>query len=925
MKKRTKYMLIFILLTFFISGLNFAVEEISANSLDVIDHCNSVSITPASDIFGLETVSGDCGFGYDTRYTVSINTDTPVTEYNWWNYSYAEYSITSHNIINVYTDYAPEGIDLIKDIMCISSDGSTWTILQLNNKIVQTSENWIRVKTTFIIPQGATSIRLVFTAYNTSNGEIASWMQQIAKLEILVREILPESESFFYVDHCDNFYIHGQRADIYNVEILSNNISTVGDTSRLIYGTTGNEAYIDYNIVRQDTINVYIYEEILSGDSRPNGLIDVKFSLFGTVWEAEATSTEVEIGRFNAPKRYTRIKKTFLLPSVIESGKIRLHIYNNGDNNKYQIGRVEIYDSNSVNSIADSPFNGKNFQISAYKTQAEIGIDWVKDSVDFENGVAIMAASGINVNLPYIWQGDTLEYRHRLLNTAQKYGIKTYVYDAEFNNYLKISGYNQSTANTMIATYKNHPAFMGHFIIDEPNTSEINALQNASARYKTLLPEKSFFVNLLPNYSMSSQYNNYINNYFNKLNLDYLSFDYYALEGQENSYSMKTSFLQNLNYLAQKTTAEGAEFYTILCATGHYNDSDGIYLRRPQSENDLSFQAYTALAYGSRRITWFTYEAMIYHEIYGEQYGMLDSSGKKTEIYDYIYNVNDEIQFFADIYLNYNWTGTLLKEGSEGGVNQNFTNVGSAALQSHNTISSFTSTQDVILGTFSNGSNNAFLLSNFNDPILNISTSTTITFDKRYTLKIYNKGEMQQVELPTNKQYTFTLESGEGIFIEVFDPIKIDNCNSLVNHFDGDAYGVMVIESDVGFGMDKRFMATKNTTSPPNSSNWWDGFSYIEYKTYGVYSKIDLYVDYAVEGYGLFNDIMCIAFTDSGTQIINFSAKTVTQSSNWPRVKYIFELPQGTSNIRFIFTSYNNYDETIAVWMQQITGAELYY
>lgn len=924
MRRRTKKVLVLVLTLAFALCLGSAATTACAEPSDIIDECNSTLQTPASEICGLTVQTSDLGFGTDSRFTVTLSPQSAAMEYNWWNYSYVQYSISSHNLVNVYADCAPEGIDVIKDVMCLSNDGSSWQILRQNNRSVQYSSNWIRVKTTFVIPQGSENLRLVLPVFNSGDGEVQTWMQQLTRVEILTVDNLPAPDSFFYVDHCENAFIHGQRADIYNVVGKSDAAATVGDTSRLIYGYSGNESYIDYYIVRQNTVKVYIYEEILPGNARPSGMLEVKFSLFGAVWEADATSTEVELGRYDAPKRYTRIIKSFSLPSVIDSGKVRVHIYNNGD--QYQVGRVEIFDSNNVVEPEESPSSGKNFQISAYLTQAEIGIGWVKDSVDFENGIKNMAACGINVNIPYIWGGDTPEYRHRLLDAAYKYGIKTYVYDAAFNSYLKSgSGYNPSTAEAMIASYKNHPAFLGHFIADEPSLSEINSLQNAAARYKSLLPGKDFYVNLLPNYNMSSGYSNYIDNYFGKLGLGYLSFDYYALQGLPGNYSMKTSFLHNLNYLAQRTGAENADFYTVLCSAGHYNSSDGVYLRKPQAESDLSFQAYTALAYGSKRITWFTYGAMGDDPTYGEQYGMLDSKGTKTEIYDLAKSVNEEIQYFADIYLNYRWIGTMLKEGSQGGTNPSFTNVGSAALSSYYAISSFTSTQDAILGVFSNGSNNAFLLSNFNDPALGISTSATITFDQRYTLRIYKGGQMQQVQLPPNKQYTFSLDSGEGVFFEAYPPIKSDECNSLVSSYDGDAYGVMVLESDVGFGLDKRFMSTKSVTSPPDSSNWWDGYSYIQYKTHSVYTKVDIYVDYAIEGYGLIDDIMCVAFEGSQASVISYSSKSVTYSANWPRVKYTFILPQNTSDVRFVFTAYNSSDGTRAVWMQQITKVDLYY
>lgn len=569
----------------------------------------------------------------------------------------------------------------------------------------------------------------------------------------------------YYVDKIDSAGIVGQRSDVYNISLLTEDISQTGDTSRAVFGSNAGatESYIDYTLNDQDTVVAYLYETVLPGNARPEGIKLPKFSLLNTNWEVNASETEIEEGRYASPTRYTRIRLTYRLDEAVSGKTLRIHLYEQGESAALQLGRVEIYNSAETERKVRYAESGA-FSVSGWITPQDIGIGEMSDTVDFENAMANMAASGINFSLPNIWEGDTLFYRQRLVYTCNKLGMQTLVYDADLIRYLAGASYDEATARQMVESYASEASFAGHFIMDEPNGEQLQRLKLAAERYRRLLPGKIFYVNLFPDY-VSPDYEVYLDEYFDTVGGDRISYDYYVLQGHSASeYNMKTTHLRNLDTAAKKAKEKGAALYTIIASTGHMNESDGVYLRNIESKADLGFQAYSAMAYGIKGLTWFTYLSMDDGR-YGEQPGMYDKYGNKTKVYDYVSELNADIRAFSDVYCSYDWTGTMLVEGTKDGENENFANVASP-LRSHRAVTSITADHDVIAGTFFDGTSDALLLASYGDPSFGFMPDVTVNFDKPYLLTIYANGTKKEVRM-NGREYTFHLGCGGGAFVEL--------------------------------------------------------------------------------------------------------------------------------------------------------------
>ena len=74
------------------------------------------------------------------------------------------------------------------------------------------------------------------------------------------------------------------------------------------------------------------------------------------------------------------------------------------------------------------------------------------------------------------------------------------------------------------------------------------------------------------------------------------------------------------------------------------------------TENQLRFQAYSAMAFGARTILWACYTAGWWHN------HVLDKDGEKTSQYQRLQRVNREIRTLAEDYMRYRWEDTHFAE-----------------------------------------------------------------------------------------------------------------------------------------------------------------------------------------------------------------------------------------------------------------------
>ncbi len=305
-----------------------------------------------------------------------------------------------------------------------------------------------------------------------------------------------------------------------------------------------------------------------------------------------------------------------------------------------------------------------------------------------------------------------------------------------------------------------HPNYEGHYLADEPSTSQMDNIYLLVKRYKELVPGKDSFFNLLPMYATYEQmgvtsaqgYEGYIDHYCKDIGkeLGYISYDFYpySLAGVDKYY------LRNFEIVADRAKRNDLDFRLYIQAGG----LGGPNSRSVYGPEDYRHQMYTALAYGVRYFIYFTYAKFA-----NEQHeSLLDINGNRTNRYYYAQEVNNEIHKLEDVMLSFDWDSAMIKNGYNDTHNVEFTYLQNVR-ESHPRIKDYSVSRATLTGCFKDkAGRDGFMFVNYADPYRRVKDEITVNFNDTSLLLVYEKGEEKIVYGNT---YTFTLEPGEGRFV----------------------------------------------------------------------------------------------------------------------------------------------------------------
>jgi hypothetical protein len=198
------------------------------------------------------------------------------------------------------------------------------------------------------------------------------------------------------------------------------------------------------------------------------------------------------------------------------------------------------------------------------------------------------------------------------------------------------------------AKFKDHPAIWGIDIGDEPSALDFPYYGKVLAKVEEVFPNQFAFLNLYPNYASVSQntedqtksqlgtktYAEHIEQYCKYVPADYLSYDfYYKNVGVAKDYD-------NLRIVADACRKTGRGMW-VTTQVNSYDPKVWI------TENELRFQAYSAMAFGAENLTWACYTAGWWDN------QVVDKEGNKTQQYDKLKKVNAEIHLLGKRYMKY--------------------------------------------------------------------------------------------------------------------------------------------------------------------------------------------------------------------------------------------------------------------------------
>ncbi len=349
------------------------------------------------------------------------------------------------------------------------------------------------------------------------------------------------------------------------------------------------------------------------------------------------------------------------------------------------------------------------------------------------------------------------------LDLYQKYDIGVF----EWSAYLGLYTYFDATPDNMrdVAAGKqyDHEALWGIFQADEPRNYEIAGYWNTGkVLMDEILPECAYNVTIYANLGDTSYYEeNLVRHYAATVDNDFLCYDHYVYDNQINN--PLANMLNNLDIAARCCRDYDRDLYLILQG---FNEGDTMPVER------LKFQAYSAMAYGAKSITW-----ACWIRGWGEN-NVLDEEGNKTPLYDNLKEVNRELVALEPVYMRYTGVSDAVLIGEKHIARKNLATYEGNLDASHLKQESLTELavdkkHAMLVGHFEKnvGEGEAFLfvgLNNFRFPNDNqLATATFKTVDPDATVIAYVGGMATKLTPDENGVYTVDVVNADAVFVTV--------------------------------------------------------------------------------------------------------------------------------------------------------------
>lgn len=231
-------------------------------------------------------------------------------------------------------------------------------------------------------------------------------------------------------------------------------------------------------------------------------------------------------------------------------------------------------------------------------------------------------------------------------------------------------------------------------------------------------------------------------------------------------------YLINL-LISAKVAKENGNSMSVAIQT-YLNTSDDKKKRAIEKKEEITMQLYATMACGVD-----VYEYYLYNTVTSEnQYGIIDAYGKKTGLYTLTQNANKEALPFADVLKTFEWQGARFIKGKDSKNAEalnivNNSNVAGLLLTTDNdgdlTNQGITAENDILVGYYKKGGQDAYMIANYNDPkLVGTPNSVTLNFGECNYARVYTgntSGLTSEIVPLKNGKFERTLKPGGGCFV----------------------------------------------------------------------------------------------------------------------------------------------------------------
>lgn len=281
-----------------------------------------------------------------------------------------------------------------------------------------------------------------------------------------------------------------------------------------------------------------------------------------------------------------------------------------------------------------------------------------------------MMEAGINLMAAYDYGYET---NCEMLAACEKLGLKVTLSDGRISRAIGDGAHRQELLEAVVRDYAGYPALMGYHIVDEPNSGAFPALADIREILHRLDPAHEAYINLFPNYASPEMlgnptYYDHVAQFAKEVRPEIISYDHYhfikgepmerreVADQRENQiYEAafrkveRPGFFDNIQDVRQVSLATDIPFMVIILVVEH-----GPY--RNLTEAEIRWEVFQSLAYGAKRLSYFTYWTPGVDTDEGDamwhwKNGMIAKDGTKTAHYHMIADINRELQALGDMLL----------------------------------------------------------------------------------------------------------------------------------------------------------------------------------------------------------------------------------------------------------------------------------
>ncbi|MEN6312508.1 MAG: hypothetical protein ABFD80_13345, partial [Acidobacteriota bacterium] len=246
----------------------------------------------------------------------------------------------------------------------------------------------------------------------------------------------------------------------------------------------------------------------------------------------------------------------------------------------------------------------------------------------------LVAEAGFSVNMSFL---GGREANLKALGLARAAGLRLMIQDGRVSKLVEDPNLPLDVLAGVAADYKEHPAFFGYYITDEPNASKFGRLAVIVRRLGELDPAHPAYINLFPTYASDQQlgtptYEEHVGRYLDTVCPPFLSYDHYPVMKS----GLRPDYYRNLEIVRRMALDRGLDFWAFTLATPH-----AVY--PPPAAGHLRLQLWSDIAYGAKGLQYFTF-ATPGGTDYDWGSGLIDRQGRPGPAYSLARQVNAEIR-----------------------------------------------------------------------------------------------------------------------------------------------------------------------------------------------------------------------------------------------------------------------------------------